>query len=132
MGNNSQYIIWTNRNGKILCTNMECVRHIPIHIPKFYKDVIKGWFLSGGGNKAPKNANDIRAEIVWKIDSSNQKGRPYSSRHGKKVTLILLMTLDEDGKFISSEELYHKLNKKLRQIGVLNNYNILLKAIPII
>ena len=50
---------------KILCMNAENEKHIPTKIPDFYKEVIESWHLSGGGAKAPKSANDIRAQFLW-------------------------------------------------------------------
>ena len=70
---------------KILCMNAENERHILTKISEFYKEVVESWYLSGGGAKAPKSANDIRAQFLWGNRYIQTKEKRYISKPGKKA-----------------------------------------------
>ena len=68
---------------KILFMNADLEKHIPFALPGFYKEVIYCWHLSGGGNKAPKNANDFRTEILWGNRFIQSKGKTIYFKNWK-------------------------------------------------
>ena len=113
---------------KMLCMNANQEKHIPIFLPRFYKEVIHCWHLSGGGNKAPKNANEIRTEILWGNKHIQTKGKTIYFENWRDSNINFVDDLlDANGNFISGEELFLKLKNKKNWII---EYKMLQKAIP--
>ena len=114
---------------KVLCMNANLEKHIPFALPSFYKEVIYCWHLSGGGNKAPKNANDFKTEILWGNKFIQSKGKAIYFKNWKDSNINFVDDiLDMQGNLISGEELFFLKLKDTKNWII--EYKILQKAIP--
>ena len=112
----------------MLWMNAANEKHIPIKLPIFYREEIHSWHLCGGGQKASRNVADIRQEILWGNRFIQSKGKTLLFKHWKESRINFIDDLiNEEGKFLSGEEIFTKLNKTNNWLA---EYNIILKSIP--
>ena len=84
----------------LLNMNTEMEKQIPINLPQFYKEVIMAWHLSGGGKKAPQNANEYRREMIKGNKYILSKGKTLFYEHWKNSGINFVDNLlTNDGKF---------------------------------
>ena len=112
----------------LLNMNTDMEKQIPIKLPQFCKEVIMAWHLSGGGIKAPQNANDYRKEMIWGYKYVLSKGKTLLYEHWKNSGINFVDNLlTHDGKFKSAIEILKQLKNKRKW---LIEYNTIISAIP--
>ena len=112
----------------LLNMNTEMEKQIPINLPQFYKEVIMAWHLSGGGIKAPQNANDYRREMIWGNKYILSKGKTLFYEHWKNSGINFVDNLlTNDGKFKPATEILKLLKNKKNW---LIEYNTIINSIP--
>lgn len=88
--------------------NAESEKHIPFQLPPFYKDVIHGWHLCGGGRKAPQSAYDIRREIIWGDKFIQSKGRVLYLKNWEKSNINFIDDILNADENLSQVKKYSK------------------------
>ena len=77
-----KYFNATNKNWLVFSLNLDSTKSLNYlkKIPEFYREVVKYWNLSGGGQtKLPVTFIDIRKQIIW--------GNKYITFENKPIVL---------------------------------------------
>ena len=110
--------------------NIENIKHLPDleQIPEFYREIIRCWVKSGGGQMMyPKDFLGIRKQVIWgnKFIKTGQKYLIFKNWI-KSGFIFINDIIDEKGK-LSEGHILNKLNSKVNWIS---EFSVLKKAIP--
>ena len=97
-------------------------------IPGFYKEVLKCWNLSGGGNQEkPTTFTEIRKQILWNNKYIKFENKPVIFDNWIKSNIIYINDIIDANGCISQEIILSKLKNKSNWIAEIQT---LKKAIP--
>ena len=93
-------------------------------IPEFYREVVKYWNLSGGGQtKLPVTFIDIRKQIIWGNKHITFENKPIVLENWIKSDLIYVNDILDSTKTLSSKLILEKLKFKSNWIAEFDMVN---------
>lgn len=114
---------------RLMCMNHNKSKLIPVKLPQFYEEMISGWHLCGGGQKAPQSDLDVRQEFIWGNKYIQHKGKTLYFYHWSNSNINFIDDLlNKEGKFKTGAEICLHLKQKTNWIA---EYSKLLKSIPV-
>lgn len=124
------YLNQYGKNLLIFSMNVKELKNLNNHvnIPTFYQDILKSWFVAGGGERGyPKTATDIANELIWGNQFIKYKNKVLIFENWITSNILRLKDmLDHQGK-ISENIILNKLENKNNWISQVSKIK---KSIP--
>jgi hypothetical protein len=125
-----KYFNATGKNWLVFSMNLDSTKSLKYlnKIPEFYREVVKCWNLSGGGQtKSPVTFIDIRKQIIWGNKHITFENKPIVFENWIKSDLIYVNDILDATKTLSSKFILEKLKFKSNWIA---EFNIVNKSFP--